>query len=86
MTYIPSATKDFVTYVDIDADKTPAVAATKVPRRGLWARVFDAIWTARQRQADIEIARYLALSGGKLTDSVEREISRRMSSDNFRLR
>ena len=98
MTYIPSPTKDFSSFsyagthvgneVVAPALKdaaSPAEAGTK-PRRGFFRAVFDAIWTARQRQADAEIARYLATTGGKLTDSAEREISRRLSGDNFRLR
>ena len=32
---------------------------------------------SRQRQADREIAAYLRRTGGKLTDSAEREIERR---------
>ena len=84
MTYIPFATKDFTVYTSVGA--TPAAEVASAPRRGILTRVFDAIWQARQRQADAEIARYLAMSGGKLTDSTEREISRRLSSGNFRLR
>ena len=33
---------------------------------------------ARQRQADAEIARWLGATGGKLTDSTEREIEARV--------
>jgi hypothetical protein len=39
-----------------------------------------ALMEARQRQADREIARYLAASGGKITDEAEREIERRFLS------
>ena len=81
MTYIPSPSKDFAAYTAVET--APAVVA---PRRGLWMRIFDAIWYARQRQADAEIARYLAMNGGKLTDSMEREMADRLRSDNFRLR
>jgi hypothetical protein len=35
---------------------------------------------SRQRQADREIARYLAGTGGKFTDEAEREIERRFLS------
>ena len=94
MTYLP-ATKDFVADVRAPAEfavaevptETQAAAETdKAPRRGIWRVVFDSIWTARQRQADREIARYLAMNGGKLTDHAEREIARRLSGENFRLR
>lgn len=47
------------------------------PRRRLLRRLMAALLTARQRQADAEIARYLAATGWKLTDAVEREIERR---------
>jgi hypothetical protein len=45
------------------------------PKRGLLLRLFDAIVEARLRQAEREIARYLA-TRGKWTDQVERESAR----------
>ena len=48
--------------------------------KGLLARVFDALIVARQRDAEREIARYVAGSGGKFTDETEREIERRFLS------
>ena len=90
MTYLPSAAKEFATYTKVDGRPVEpaqkAVHAPKAVERGFWARIYDAIWIARQRQADAEIARYLSQSGGKLTDDMEREISRRLGSENFRLR
>ena len=52
-------------------------SATRVAKRGLWRRFLDALMASRQRQADREIARYLHLHAGKLTDEAEREIERR---------
>jgi hypothetical protein len=52
----------------------PRVSA---PRRSLWQRLFDAMVTARQAQAEREIAHYLERIGGKFTDDIEREIERR---------
>ena len=46
-------------------------------KRGLFRRVLDALMASRQQQADREIARYLHLHAGKLTDEAEREIERR---------
>jgi predicted sugar kinase len=59
--------------------KPPKAVAPKsaTPKRGLLLRVFDAIVEARMRQAEREIARYLA-THGKWTDQVEREIERRL--------
>ncbi len=45
------------------------------PKRGLVARLLDAIMESRQRQAEREIARLIELRGGKLTDSLEFQIS-----------
>ncbi|MBI1203346.1 MAG: hypothetical protein GC182_12615 [Rhodopseudomonas sp.] len=54
--------------------KTPAKTA---PRRGLLTRLLDVMMAARMRQAEREVARYLADTGGKFTDEAEREIERR---------
>ena len=40
----------------------------------LW-RIFDAIVESRQKSANREIALRLARSGGRITDSIEREIT-----------
>lgn len=55
-----------------------ALTRTATPARpGLFARFFRALHEARLRQAEREIALYIERSGGKLTDSTEREIERR---------
>jgi len=48
--------------------------------RGWFRRLLSALMESRQRQADREIARYLAGSGGRFTDETEREIERRFLS------
>jgi hypothetical protein len=56
----------------------PAVAAdTKPAKPHFIRRLYAAIIESRQRRAEREIAHYLARSGLKFTDSVEREIERR---------
>jgi hypothetical protein len=47
------------------------------PRRTFFTRVLDAMMASRMRQAEREIAHYLADTGGKFTDESEREIERR---------
>lgn len=64
---------------------TAAGATTKVPskarpQRGVFGRMLDAMMAARMRQAEREVARYLADTGGKFTDEAEREIERRFLS------
>ncbi|MBV1695692.1 MAG: hypothetical protein KGP27_14630 [Hyphomicrobiales bacterium] len=57
----------------------PAVdtSAAKANVQGWFTRALTTILTARRRQADAEIARYIALNGGVMTDEMERAISRR---------
>ncbi|HUI14248.1 MAG TPA: hypothetical protein VL048_12350 [Xanthobacteraceae bacterium] len=49
-------------------------------RKGFFARFLAALAVARQHDAEREIARYIAGSGGKFTDETEREIERRFLS------
>jgi hypothetical protein len=50
-------------------------------RRGLMRRLLDAVMAARMRQAEREIAAFVASSGGRFTDETEREIERRFLSN-----
>jgi hypothetical protein len=64
----------------------PAAAPRPAPRRRFWLRMLDAILDSRQREAEREVAAYVARRG-KLTDSMEREIADRLiggSGGNFR--
>ena len=45
---------------------------------GLLERLLDALVTSQLQQTEHEIARYLEITGGKLTDTVEREIEERL--------
>ncbi len=51
----------------------PAPAERK---RGLLGRFLDGLIEARQREAEQQVARLLARSGGKFTDSLERQAER----------
>lgn len=57
--------------------EVPFTRTHTAPKRGLLMRLFDAMAAARMRQAEREVARYLAETGGKFTDESEREIERR---------
>ena len=52
----------------------------------LLRRLFDAVIDARQRDANRTVARFLAHSGGQLTDDVERAMTRRVSSSDWTFR
>jgi hypothetical protein len=62
----------------------PELKASSAPRRGLFARFLDALMASRMRQAEREIANYLADTGGKFTDESEREIERRFMANSPR--
>jgi len=52
---------------------------------GLARRAFNAVMRSRERHANEDIARYIQQSGGRLTDEIEREMMRRLTSNwNFR--
>jgi hypothetical protein len=48
-------------------------------------RLTDALAAQRQREVDREIARILARSGGRLTDSMEREIMQKILASDWSL-
>lgn len=63
-----------------DAASFVSTSASVKPKQHLFLRFFEALIAARQLQADRAVARILARSGHKLTDSIEREIERRLIS------
>ncbi len=67
-----------------DTSATKAKTAAKIQPKagsGFFSRIFAAMATARLRQAEREVANYLADTGGKFTDEAEREIERRFLSN-----
>jgi hypothetical protein len=60
-----------------------SLSAPTIKKPSFFARLFRAIIESRQREADAAIARYLARTGYKLTDDVEREIERRLFRSNM---
>jgi hypothetical protein len=52
-------------------------------KAGILRRIFDAIFESRQKQVDRDIARFLARSGGRLTDDIEREMTQRLLTGNW---
>jgi hypothetical protein len=52
-------------------------------RPSLLSRLLRAMVASRHHQADLEISRYLALSGGKMTDTAERVIEQRFLNSRY---
>ena len=65
--------------IDDSSEKRGVLAALANMLRRLGTIIFE----SRQRQTDREIARILAQSGWRLTDSVEREMMQRLSNSNL---
>ena len=66
---------------------TPVIQTKTAPKAGpgFFSRLFASVTAARMRQAEREVARYLAETGGKFTDEAEREIERRFLSNDRHL-
>jgi len=60
------------------------IAASNLPvsKPGILRRIVQAMFEWRQAQADREIARFLARSGGRLTDDMERRLTEHLLSRN----
>jgi hypothetical protein len=56
---------------------TTGTAVGDTVKPGFFARLLAAMQLSRQRQAEREVAMYLANAGGKFTDEAERVIERR---------
>jgi hypothetical protein len=76
-----------MTYAAHHRDFAPCVGIRIVARRngpatkpGILRRLYLAIMASRQRQTDREIARFIAQSGGRLTDDLERRIMERLTA------
>ena len=73
--------RDLVPYFRDKASATKSHAGAN--KAGVLRRIFDAISEPRQKQADRDIARFLARSGGRLTDDMEREMTQRLLTGNW---
>jgi hypothetical protein len=64
--------------------QTPSKAEPAPKRSGAFRRIFDALIEARQRDADRQIAAFLAARSARtLTDDLEREMFQGLSTSNW---
>jgi hypothetical protein len=66
-----------------DASLATSNPARRDIRPSLLTRLLRAMVASRHHQADLEISRYLALSGGKMTDTAERVIEQRFLNSRY---
>jgi len=63
----------------------PAARASGVARRpGLLRRIYEAMHGSRQRQAERAVAAYLETTGGRFTDDIERRVTERLITGEWR--
>jgi hypothetical protein len=79
MAYVPNA-QEFLPSVR-GGRCTPA-SNSPASKPGILRRIVHAMFEWRQAQADREIARFLARSGGRLTDDMERRLTKHLLSRN----
>jgi hypothetical protein len=72
--------RDFASCFGDKASTRINAVATKT---GVLRRIFDAIFEPRQKQIDRDITRFLARSGGRFTDDIEREMMQRLLTSNW---
>lgn len=69
-------------FIDCRAKEGHPPAA--VHRHGWLRRIYDAVFESREKQAERAIAAYLETTGGRFTDSIERRITERLISGDWR--
>ena len=77
MSYSPRP-HEFVPYYDVPLAHAP------VARPSLWRRLVEAVFESRDRQMEREAERYIARTGGRITDEIEREITDRLVTGKWR--
>jgi len=61
-------------------------ATSQPPKPGLLRRLFDTLFETRETRAQRAVDEYIAQSGGRLTDSLEREIGERILEGGVKFR
>jgi len=69
--------KDFAPFVSTSSARDERNPPEKT---GFWRRLSNALRNYRQRRAEREIARFIQGRGGHLTDELERDLMRHMTS------
>ena len=79
MTYAANY-RDFGSYF---RDKDSTKSSPDASKPGMLRRIFGAIFETRQEQIEREVARFVARSGGRITDDIERQIMQHFFASNW---
>ena len=80
-----AAVRPAVFQSNIAAYRQP-VATKAAPRRSILRRVFDAVFESRERHAERVVEAYLARTGHRFTDSIERDLSEHLFNGGWNAR
>jgi hypothetical protein len=69
-------------FVPFRTDTTPSQIETRRP--GILRRILDAIYESRRKKAELDIARFLERTGGRITDDIERQITEHLLTGDWR--
>jgi hypothetical protein len=75
--------KNLATYVGYGPPKRNAVVNGVGILRGVFAALLESMHESRRRQTERDIANYVASRGGRITDDLEREITRRLFTSDW---
>ena len=78
------ATPDLVSRTVMTTGETLSIDGASYA--GVLLRIFNSIFEWRRKQAERHIADYLARSGGRLTDNMEREMTQRLLTGDWSYR
>ena len=85
MTYTANH-KNLASYVSYNPTKRSATVKAIGILRRIFGAILDAMHESRRRQAEREIANFVARRGGPMTDGLEREMARRLFTSDWRPR
>ena len=85
MTYTANH-KNLASYVSYNPTKRSATVKAIGILRRIFGAMLDAMHESRRRQAEREIANFVARQGGRMTDNLEREMERRLFVSDWRPR
>ena len=75
--------KNLASYVGHGPPRRNAVVNGVGTLRRVFGALLDAVHESRRRQTERDIANYVALRGGRMTDDLEREITRRLLTSDW---
>lgn len=75
--------KTLVVHVSDNRPKQNVILKVFGVLRRIFDTLFEAMHESRRRQAEREIAKFVALRGGRITDDLEREVTRRLFTSDW---